>query len=96
MSLVPQCSQGASYECFGPVENCGSSGPLALCVCDQKVDGGEFCWENFFCDGAQACASSSDCPRGYACATSRCGTTCAPACGTNLAQVQQGGKTATG
>ena len=85
-SLVPQCSSGATYDCGGPVESCGTSGPNHLCVCDQKVDGGGFCWEDFFCADllAKTCVSSSECASGWACVTSCCGQTCAPACGTNV------------
>ncbi len=98
MSLVPQCRGGRDWNCGDEIENCGATGPLALCVCDQSVEGSEFCWENFFCGGAQACAASSECPRGYACVTTCCGQTCAPVCGTNANQVERvvGGANAAG
>jgi len=93
-SPLPACT-GQDFQCDVVVE-CGTTGPLTLCVCDVTVEGDIFCWENFFCDGAQPCASSADCANlpGYTCVTTCCGTTCAPPCGENLVTTTTSGRNA--
>jgi hypothetical protein len=89
------------WTCGGVQPTCGTSGPLANCLCDQTVEGAPFCWEDAFCDNSPLCANTTDCPAGWACVTSCCGTSCLPACnaglqGSLLRSTESSGPTAAG
>ena len=94
----PARCPGTDWNCGDTIEQCGTDGPLGLCVCDVDTEGRTFCWENFFCAGARACTDSDDCAGGYRWATTCGGRTCAPLCGAGLQgpSVTQDGPTAAG
>src|SRR5262245_36122734 len=69
---------GRDWNCGDTIVQCGSSGPLQMCICDVDTSGKKVCWEDFFC-GGPTCSSNAECGGGV-CVTSCCGQTCAPLC----------------
>jgi hypothetical protein len=84
------------WECGDPIVECGVPADSGPCVCDQDVEGNDFCWNNFFCGTFDPCTESSECPGSQRCVTSCCGQTCAPACGAQPLSSSSSGKTAAG
>ena len=74
-----------AWDCGDPPDQCGTTGPLGGCFCDQDVDGATFCWENIACSdpSVTSCSSNADCAPGQRCTTNCCGQTCLFECGTN-------------